>query len=178
MTKFNLKAALAATLATSFLAAPAMAQDATGSFDATAQIIKPLTMTITDDLGFGSITLQPTMTANATISVAWNAGTSTVDRNCDGGSGDILCGGTATVPHVEFSAGVGSQTVDLEYPGAPTVLTRSGGTETLAFTHTGPLSFALVNGAGDFYIGGTVTVPANAAEGTYSATVPVEATYQ
>jgi hypothetical protein len=178
MTKF-LKAALAATVATSFFAAPAMAQEV-GDFQANATIVKPLTMTITDSMEFGSITLQPAMVAAATVSVAWNPATSSVDRTCDDGTGNnIVCGGTPLVPNIAFTGGVGSQTVSISYT-APTDLAYDDGTAVhlLPFTLDSPLAtLALSNGAGDFYVNGTISVPPSSPEGAYTGTVDVTADY-
>lgn len=178
MTKFNLKAALAATLATSFLAAPAMAAPQTGSFNANATIIKPLTMSITDSMEFGSITLLPAMGASANVSVAWNAVTSTVDRTCGAG---LSCAGTPLVPNIAFTGGVGSQTVSISYT-PPANLTYTDpvtlAVSNLPFALDLPqTSLTLTNGAGSFKVDGTVTVPSTSPEGTYSGTVNVSADY-
>jgi len=176
MTKLNLKAALAATLATSFLAAPAMAQEI-GDFQANATIIRPLTMTITDSMEFGSITLLPTLVAPENVSVFWDSVAGAADITC---GANLNCAGTPLVPNIAFTGGVGSQVVDISYsPPATLDYTVGATTYSLPFQLDTPLaSLTLTNGAGDFYVDGTITVSPTSPEGTYTGTVDVQADYQ
>ena len=114
MTKFLTKAAMAATVATSLFAAPALAAPpATGSFDANATIVKPVTMTQVDDLDFGITTMNPTLTS-ATVSVGDADGSvavcsSIVMLTCSGGN----------PAKFDLTSGVRNQTVQISFDSPP-----------------------------------------------------------
>lgn len=165
MTKTFLKGALVATVA--IAATPALANPA--NFNANATIVKPLVVTKVTDLNFGSTTMNPTLSSE-TVSVAAASGSVAV---C--GSVQLTCSGGGEASFTV--AGVGTQTVGLSYGTPPTTLS-DGGTGTVAFALNAPASVALTDGAGTFYVGGTITVVAATKPGSYTAPLTVTANYQ
>lgn len=171
MTKTLFKAALAATglFASPALAAPA----ATSTFNANAVIIKPVTMTKVTDLDFGTTTMNPSLTT-ATVTVGATTGdvavcSDTVMLSCSGGFPASF----------NLTAGVGGQTVQISFPGAPTQLDHA--TIAGAFVPFSVASVANVvlaaDGTGSFNIGGQITIDAGTDDGAYDAVINVEANY-
>ena len=165
MTKTFLKGALVATVA--IAATPALANPA--NFNANATIVKPLVVTKVTDLDFGSTTMNPTLSSE-TVSVAAASGSSAV---C--GSVQLTCSGGGEASFTV--AGVGTQTVDLDYGTPPTSLDDGTG-NTVAFSLNAPGTVALTNGTGTFYVGGSITVVAATKPGSYTAPLTVTADYQ
>ena len=139
-------------------------KDATGR----ALILIPLTLTKVKDLDFGTVITSST---SGTISIAAD------------GSGPSVTGGVTRVPSVATSravfAGAGSagQQV-LIFLAPPASLSDGAG-------HSVPISLSLDNSrvtidstrAFSVGVGGTVTIGANQAEGTYTGTFTVLAQY-
>jgi len=166
--KTMFKAALAATVATGLFAAPAFAANSdTEAFTATARIVKPLTLKKNVNLDFGIITMDPTLvSANVTVS---QAGVVTC------GTG-LTCTGTPTAAEFEV-AGVANQGLTVTVQNI-TALTDTVSGDTLTFSASAPGTITLDStGADIFNIGGTITVPAGTADGTYGADIDVTVTY-
>lgn len=177
MTKTLIKAALAATVATSLFASPAMAApgDDNKDFTATAVIVKPLVLTKVDDLNFGTITMLPTLVSQ-TVSV------SQAEVGSCGGA-DLSCSFPAN-PAASFTiAGVGTQTLTVDVTGllggaVPTALVNTAdAAESVPFTVDAPLTASLVAGVGSFAIGGSIVVDAGTVDGTYDADLNVTVSY-
>lgn len=168
MTKTLFKAALAATVATGLFASPATAADSE-TFDATARIVRPLTLTLTNGgLDFGTITILPTLVAPGEDVVVGRAG-----------GGTTACGANlnCTAPTAAAFSVTGSidQGLDVSIV-APATL--DFGANTVAFTADAPGTVLLDNaGATTFEIGGTIRVLPSTVDGTYTNTVDVTVEY-
>ena len=166
MTKTFIKAALAATVATSLFSAPAMAAD-TKPFTATARIVKPLILTNVDDLDFGTITMLPALTSSD-VTVGRAGG------GADACGADLSC--TAPTPASFTVAGSASQDLDVTIA-APLTLDDGAG-NSVAFSVDAPSLITLdALGATSFEIGGTITVLSSTVDGTYTNTVDVTVEY-
>ena len=154
MTKFVKIAAVAAAVlaATPAFAAPVSVTGAPPS--ASAKIIKPLTLTSTGALDFGTIVMNG-VTANRTVTLA-----ATGSITC---ATELVCGTTGTVP---------------TYNVRGTLTGSNGGTLTL--TPVGQASVTLTSSGapGDnFAIGGAITIAPTTVDGVYSGTVDVQVDY-
>jgi len=166
--KSMFKAALAATVATGLFASPAMAANSdTKPFTATARIVKPLTLVKNVNLDFGIITMGATF-AGANVSVS-QAGVVAC------GTG-LTCTGTPTAAEFDVT-GVANQSLNVSVQPIA-LLTDIVSGDTLAFTASAPGSITLdPAGLETFNIGGTITIPADASDGTYGADINVTVTY-
>jgi hypothetical protein len=167
MTKFVKIAALAATAlaATPALAAPVGVTGTAPS--ATARIIRPLTLTSTGALNFGTIVLNG-LTASRTVTL--NADTSIT---C---AAELVCDANGTVPTYNVR-GTNNQLVTIIK--TPTTLNGSNG-GTLTLTPVGQANILLTSSGspGDnFAIGGAITIATNQADGVYTGTVDVTVDY-
>jgi Mat/Ecp fimbriae major subunit len=166
--KTMFKAALAATVATGLFAAPAMAANsATKPFTATAKIVRPLTLVNTSLLDFGIITMSNTF-AGGDVVIS-RAGVVTCDPL-------LTCTGTPKAGAFDVT-GVANQGLTVTVQ--PTaLLTDVVSGDTLAFVTDAPGSITLDSaGLKSFNIGGTITVPVGASDGTYGADIDVTVTY-
>lgn len=168
MTKTFLKGALLAVAAVA--ATPAAANPE--QFTANATIVKPLEITKVDDLNFGTITMGSALvSSNVTMDPSDSS-----QAQC---GANLTCLQTDSKPGKFTVAGVGTQTVDLDYGTPPSTLDLVGGTtETVAFTLDAPSSVGLTDGDGTFYVGGSITVASTTAPGTYQGDLEVTASYQ
>ena len=170
MTKFVKFAALAATMlvTTPALAAPVGVTGAPPT--ATARIIKPLTLTSTGSLNFGTIVMNG-VTANRTIALS---NVNVVD--CASGSAEVVCSGTTSVPTYNVR-GTNNQIVTI-IKTASTLNGSNGGTLTL--TPTGAATVQLTSSGSpgdDFAIGGSIVIAAATVDGLYTGTVNVTVDY-
>jgi len=173
MTKFLTKAALAATVATSLFASPALAAPAgEADFIAKAKIVKAVTLTNGSDLDFGTTVMNSTLvSANVTVGNATGAVAvcSSAQLSCQGGfpASFTVTGGSA------------DQSLEISFPSPPTQLdhtTLAG--ESVDFSLNVVADVLLDSaGVGSFNVGGTITVVAATVDGTYDATVDVVANY-
>jgi hypothetical protein len=171
MTNFAKIAVLAAT---AFAAAPAVAApvSVTGTPpSATVKIIRPLSLTSTGSLNFGTIVLNG-VTANRTVTLtAGNVLT------C-GGTTELQCSGATSVPTYNVR-GTNNQTVTIIK--AATNLTNANDSTTLSMTPLGAASVLLTNSGSpgvDFNIGGQIVIGTATTDGVYSGTVDVQVDYQ
>ncbi len=171
MTKFVKFAALAATVlaTTPALAAPVGVTGAPPS--ATARIIRPLSLTSTGSLNFGTIVLNG-VTANRTVSLS----ASNV-LTC-GGTTELTCSGTTSVPTYNVR-GTNNQVVTIIK--TATNLTNSTDSSTLSMTPSGAATVTLTSSGSpgdDFNIGGSIVIGAATTDGVYLGTVNVQVDYQ
>ena len=171
MTKFVKLAALAATVlaTTPALAAPVGVTGAPPS--ATARIIRPLSLTSTGSLNFGTIVLNG-VTANRTVAL------SSSNVLVCGGTTELQCSGSTSVPTYNVR-GTNNQVVTV-IKTASNLTNGSDGT-VLSMTPTGPASVTLTNSGApglDFTIGGTIVVGTTTTDGVYTGTVNVQVDYQ
>ena len=170
MTKFVKIAAFAAAAlaAVPAIAAPVGVTGAPPS--ATARIIRPLTLTATGSLNFGTIVMNG-VTANRTIALS---DANVVD--CAGGSAEVVCSGVTSVPTYNVR-GTNNQVVTI-IKTASTLNGSNGGTLTL--TPTGDPTVTLTSSGSpgdDFTIGGDITIGAATVDGLYTGTVDVTVDY-
>ena len=173
MTKFVKFAALAATVlaTTPALAAPVGVSGGPPP-SATARIIRPLSLTSTGSLNFGTIVLNG-VTANRTVALSDG---NVVD--CGSGTAELTCSGTTSVPTYNVR-GTNGQVVTIIK--TATLLTNANDGSTLSMTPTGLDSVTLTNSGSpgrNFTIGGTIVVGTGTTDGVYSGTVNVEVDYQ
>lgn len=160
-------AVVGALAAASFASSAQAATSATGT--ATAEVLSTLTVTNTSALQFGQI-------------AANNGGTVSVNANGSASaSGSIVSTGTRA-PATFAVTGSPNASVIVTLPSGPINLTRSGGSETMAVSafNTDPSGgFQLdSSGAGNFAVGGTLTIAANQVPGSYSGSFSVSVEYQ
>jgi hypothetical protein len=167
MTKFVKIAAVAAAV---LAAAPAVAAPVGvtgGAPTATARIIKPLALSATGSLNFGTIVMNG-VTANRTVTL--NADTSITCAT------ELVCDANGTV--VTYNAqGTQGQTVNVIKN--TTSLTGSNG-GSLTLTPVGANSFVLPSSGSpgyDFPIGGSIVIAPTTVDGVYTGTVNVQVDY-
>ena len=170
MTKLVKLAAIAATalIATPTLAAPVSSSPAP---TATAKIVRPLTLTSTGSLNFGTIVLNG-VTANRTVSL------SSANVLTCGGTAELQCSGTTSVPTYNVR-GTNNQVVTIIRTASN--LTNANDGSTLSMTPLGAASILLTNSGApgsDFAIGGSIVIGTGTTDGVYSGTVDVQVDYQ
>lgn len=164
-----LVAALAATTA---VASPALAQQASATATAQGTVLQPLTLTKVSDLNFG------------TVSGSAVAG----DVSVDATSGVRAVGGGVTAVPSAFSRAqfqglaqaattvqltLVPPTGNLLYSGSNSVTVNS-----MSFDSAGATRVVPAGGSFNVYVGGDFGIAANQANGTYSALFQVTADYQ
>ena len=165
---------VASVAATALTAAPAAAAPVGASTPATARarIVKPLTLTATGELYFGTIVIPAAgVTGTRTIAV-----TSANVRDCAGGSTEVTCSDPSTVPTYNVK-GTNGMVVNITKT-ASSLSGSNGGT--LAFRPTGPASVTLPNSgtAGqDFNIGGEIDIVPATVDGVYTGNINVTVDY-
>jgi hypothetical protein len=167
MTKFARIAALAAVAlaATPAVAAPVSVTGQPPS--ASARIIRPLTLTATGSLNFGTIVMNG-VTANRTVTL--NADTTITCAT------ELVCAANGTVPTYNVR-GTQGQTVNI-LKNLSTLNGSNGGTLTL--TPVGAASVLLTNSGApgeNFAIGGSIVIGTGTVDGVYTGTVDVQVDY-
>lgn len=169
--------AIAAALAGAATSTAAQATNQPGTVNAV--VVRPNTLVKTDDLDFGSliggtaggtVTINPVTNARTTTGGVTPAG-SGAHRAAFQGTGGIL-----------FITVTGSNSVTLTRTGggaAPmtATLTRAMTTSGGGITLLGPSVTLLPSGVQTYYVGGTLTVPANQPPGDYSGTFQLTVNY-
>jgi type IV secretory pathway protease TraF len=175
MSKFLRTTAVAATIAALALTATQAAAapvNATVDAKAHARILKPLTLTSTQDLDLGTIVLTGASPFTATVSID-QAGV----FNCDGGSStNVACSATHqdAIYHI---TGTNGQQVTIA-AGNVTMNGSNGGTLTLTPLFNSSLTLTNSGGAGmDFDVGGSISVKDTTTDGVYTGTFAVTADY-
>ncbi len=171
-----LRVSLAASVAALTLAStPALAAPvgATTPATATAKIVKPLTLTATGALNFGTI-LIPSAGVTATRTVTLSNGNV---RDC-GSSGELICAATDITSVPTYNVKGTNKMVVNVIKTASSLSGSNGGT--LAFRPTGPATVTLPNsgtGGVDFQIGGDIDIVPATVDGTYSGNIDVTVDY-
>lgn len=170
MTKFVKIAALAAAVlaTTPALAAPVGVTGAAPT--ATAKIVRPLTLTSTGSLNFGTIVLNG-VSANRTVSLS-----SGNVLTC-GGTTELQCSGATSVPTYNVR-GTNNQVVNIIKTAS--LLTNANDSTTISMTPLGAASVTLTNAGApgtDFPIGGSFVIGTTTTDGLYSGTVNVTVDY-
>ena len=164
-----------AAVAGGALAAPAQAADYPGT--ATAAVVRPNTLIKTNDLDFGTLVSGPA------------GGTATIDpvtgaRSTSGGVNPVGAGQQRAV--FQGTGGFlllfvsGSNAVTLTRAGGGSMsatLSRAVSTSGGGITLLGPSATLFPSGVQTYYVGGTLTVPANQTPGDYSGTFTLTVNY-
>jgi hypothetical protein len=183
MRNFLTVAALAATTA---IAAPAAAQNATlpsqdsGQIEATALLIQPATLQGVDNLDFGTLIASPA--ASGTVAINANDATST--RAFTVVTGTLTQGAGSALRGRLVGNGLPTQIVNITRTFPAVLVNQDDPTATMAFS--GALNSDAADGSvtigstGVFYVyvGGTLTVSPNQMPGRYSGLVEVNADFQ
>ena len=143
------------------------AQAATGSANATAEILAAVQITNPVDLRFGSV--APPTAGSGSVSVAAFSGST---ASCAGGA---VCGGTSGPGSFDIT-GAGGLDVAVSLPS--TSVTIISGVNSMSVTGLSLDTGLLFGGIGTVYVGGTLTVPTGQAAGVYSGSFNVDANYQ
>jgi hypothetical protein len=151
---------------------------ATGTANATATVVRPITISSSVDLAFGNVV--PSGTAGT---LTLTAASSTVATAAGGVTQPGTQAGTLTAAVFDV-AGEGSLTYSITLPATaatitgPAAATMTVDTFTGSIGATGTLSGA-INSAGtqSFYVGGKLHVGANQAAGNYTGTFSVTVAY-
>jgi hypothetical protein len=151
---------------------PAEAVSPSSQANATAKIYKPLTISKSQDLNFGTIVLAGASFTNEAVTVS-TAGTVT----CGSGSGNLSCGGTPTAAKFHL---VGSNNANVTVNSPAFSL---GGPATLAVTPSSTTQTVNLGTAGqtsgiDVSLGASITLSSSTADGVYTGTWTVTADYQ
>ncbi len=157
-------AAVAAGSATPALAASVNAQ-------AKAKVVKPVTISLVQDLDLGTVVLGPGSWSGATISLS-----QTGALTCPAA---VTCSG-ATQPAIYNVAGSKQETIAIDIPPV-TLVNQASPAATLTLTPDGPASLQLTNSGNpgvNFSIGGSITVDSTTPDGDYVGTFNVTADYQ
>ncbi|WP_447757619.1 DUF4402 domain-containing protein [Sphingopyxis fribergensis] len=166
---------IAATAASAALCGPAYAADMNGTVN--AAVVRPNTLIKTDDLDFGTMISGPTggtVSINAVTGARTTTGGVTpvgagTQRAIFQGTGGLLLitvSGDSSVTLVRAGGGAPNMTATLVRAAS----TSGGGIALLGAT-------LLPSGVQTYYIGGTLTVPANQPAGDYSGTFTLTVNY-
>lgn len=131
------------------------------SASSTAAVITPIAISKTTDLNFGTLAVSPTVAGTLVMTPAGS-------RSITGGVTLPAVTGTVTAA-VFHVTGLGTSTFAITLPG--TITLSDGGSATMSlgsFTSTPSATGALVGGALDVNVGGTLTVAAGQTAGTYT----------
>ncbi|WP_395624022.1 DUF4402 domain-containing protein [Sphingomonas daechungensis] len=174
MTKLLRNTCLAASVAASALVAtPAVAAPVGAATPATARarIVRPLLLTATRNLDFGTITLGTVAAGGETVAMN-QAGVVTC------GSGGLTCSGTPVSAAYNVQ-GTNNQVVVITAVASP--LTNANDGTTLSFSPNAPASVTLTNSGApgtNFNVGGSITIVPATTDGVYSGNVNVTVDYQ
>lgn len=167
--KWLSKVAIVAAFAAALPCAPASAATITAS--ASANVVKPLTLTSLQGLDLGTITLGTGTWSNATVSLT-RGGVFSCGAN-------LLCSGAPVAAQFNVS-GSKSNTVVISAPDV-TLTDQDDPTKTLTMKLDAPATITLTNSGApgtNFSVGGSITLNSTTADGTYSGTINLTANYQ
>jgi hypothetical protein len=171
MTKFTRLAAIAA--AATLFATPAVAAPVSASpkAQASARIVRPLTLTATRNLNFGTIVVGA-IPGTQTVTVS-QAGALTC------GASGLTCSGTVASAQYNVT-GTNNMRVFITATGSNLTNTTSGGSETLAFAPSAPAFVDLTNSGApgnNFTVGGSIQIATTTVDGLYSGDIEVTVDY-
>lgn len=161
-------------LLTACSAAPALAapDSATTLAPVKVTIVRPLMLTSTGSLNFGTIVLNG-LTGNRTVLLS-----TTNVRNCGGGTAELICSGATSVPTYNVR-GTNKQTATIIKTATNLVDASNGAT--LSMTLIGPASVTFTNNSANgvnFTIGASITLTPATGDGLYTGSVNVQVDYQ
>lgn len=174
MTKLLRNTCLAASVvASALVATPAVAAPVGAATPATARarIVRPLLLTATRNLDFGTITLGTVAAGGEAVSMN-QAGVVTC------GSGGLTCSGTPVSASYNVQ-GTNNQVVVITAVASP--LTNANDGTTLSFSPNAPASVTLTNSGApgtNFNVGGSITIVPATTDGVYSGNINVTVDYQ
>lgn len=168
----NCLATTGAAVMLALFSAPAAAVSPATQASATAKIYRPLTISLVQNLDFGTIVLSGAGTWSGEVVSLSQAGAVT----CGGGA-NLTCSGSPKAARYQV-LGTSNSTVTISSPG----FNLSNGAATLAFTPNAPATVNL-GPAGPttgvtFSIGGSITLASTTPDGVYTGTFLVTADYQ
>ena len=137
----------------------------------TANNVKPLEISKLQDLDFGSVTLGPGVWSNATVSLSQAGVLGCTNAN-------LTCTGATTVASYNVQ-GSKQQVVHISAPNV-TLVNQSDSSRTLTLATDAPATLTLTNSGfpgSNFSVGGSVTLDATTAAGTYVGTLNVTVDY-
>lgn len=153
------------------LACTSPARARTAVVPLSANVLKPLILTMLQNLDLGTVTLGPGTWSNATVSIT-KAGV----FNCS--NANLTCTGATQVAQYNVS-GSNNQTVYINVPNV-TLVNQSDSTKTLTLVPDGPGSVLLTNSGPpgtNFSIGGSIAIDSTTDAGTYVGTFNVTVNY-
>ena len=157
----------AGALAVTALSTPAFAATANqASANASVNIVSPLTLTNNSGLNFGTV-VGPFN--GETVEIATDG-----TPNCGG----LTCSGSPSAANFTVSGGTASQNLKVTVDPSVTLTSASG---SLAVDLTTDVPTGLTtdtSGGAVFGVGGSLTIPANTADGLYSGSFNVSVDYQ
>lgn len=164
---------VASVAATALTAAPAAAAPVGAATPATARarIVKPLVLTATRNLDFGTITLGTVAAGGEAVSMT-QAGVVTC------GSGGLTCSGTP-VSAAYNVVGTNNQVVQVFAVASP--LTNANDGTTLSFSPSAPATVTMPNSGNagvNFNVGGSITILPATTDGVYTGNINVTVDYQ
>ena len=145
------------------------AEAATTVVKATAKVAKPVTLSVKQNLDFGTVMLSGTP-GNYTVSIGMTGALS-----CPAG---LTCTGTPR-PAIFNTSGTNGQVVRIF--AAPSDLINASNGSKIRFTPVAPASVTLTNSGSpgkDFNVGGSIAIPSTASDGLYSGTIEITVDYQ
>ena len=176
-TNFRPMALCLAATAAALTGPSASATETTGT--ANAAVVRPNTLIKTDDLDFGTI-VSGTTGGTVTVNPATNARSSAGGVTLAGsGAQRAVFQGTGGLLLITVS-GSNSATLTRAGGGAPALtatLTRAMTTSGGGIILLGSSATLLPSGVQTYYVGGTLSVPANQPEGDYSGTFTLTVNY-
>ena len=143
---------------------------ATGNAKVSANVVKPLTVTLVQDFDLGTITLGPGTFSGANVGI-----TRTGVFTCATG---LLCTGARQVAIYNVT-GSNSTPVRISAPNV-TLVNQRDATKTLTLVVDSPGTVSLPNSGNkgtDFALGGRISLSSTTADGTYSGTFNVTVDY-
>jgi hypothetical protein len=170
MTKFLRIASLAAAVAITLTATPALAVGPTQNAKANARIVKPLTLAMVRDLDLGVIVLGGGAWANASVGIS-KAGVFTCTNS------NVTCSNPTQTAQYKVT-GTNNQAVTVTAPNVVMTNQNDGTTLTLTVDNPGTVNLGNSGASGlIFDLGGTITVASTTTDGTYSGTFNVTVNY-
>jgi spore coat protein U-like protein len=151
--------------------ASAHAHAATANASVNVNIVKPLALSRTGSLNFGTIVMN-SLTGSRTVSL------STTNVLTCGSGGELACSGATSVPTYNVQ---GTNRSVISIFKNVTQLTNTSDGSKLTLTPSGPTSVTLTNSGApgeNFTIGGSITLTPSTSSGLYSGVVDVTVDYQ